>query len=136
MVATLPPTRPEVLAFLQDIKAHPEDDTVRLILADWLTDHDDPRGEFLRLQCQLARMSPTDPARPASQERVQELRSRHEQDWLGPLRTLADAIEFRRGLLALRARPDVFLGPAGQALAGSETLAWVQAVSFQGEPDL
>src|SRR5207237_133371 len=28
--------RPEVLAFLQDIKANPDDETPRLILADWL----------------------------------------------------------------------------------------------------
>lgn len=33
--------RPEVLAFLQDIKEHPEDDTPRLILADWLQDYGD-----------------------------------------------------------------------------------------------
>jgi uncharacterized protein (TIGR02996 family) len=36
------PPRPEVLAFLEDIKEHPDDDTPRLVLADWLEDHGDP----------------------------------------------------------------------------------------------
>src|SRR4051812_5415567 len=38
---------------LAAIAAHPEDDTPRLILADWLDDHDDPLGEFIRLQMAL-----------------------------------------------------------------------------------
>jgi uncharacterized protein (TIGR02996 family) len=35
------------------IRAAPEDDTPRLILADWLDEHDDPLGEFIRLQIAL-----------------------------------------------------------------------------------
>jgi uncharacterized protein (TIGR02996 family) len=43
--------------FLQDIVAHPEDDTPRLIYADWLEDHGDPdRAAFIRVQCALARL--------------------------------------------------------------------------------
>jgi uncharacterized protein (TIGR02996 family) len=33
--------RPSVLAFLHHIKAHPEEDAPRLILADWLEEHGD-----------------------------------------------------------------------------------------------
>jgi uncharacterized protein (TIGR02996 family) len=41
--------------FLQDIIEHPEDDTPRLIYADWLEDHGDPdRATFIRIQCELA----------------------------------------------------------------------------------
>jgi uncharacterized protein (TIGR02996 family) len=35
---------------LDAIAADPGDDTPRLILADWLDEHDDPLGEFIRLQ--------------------------------------------------------------------------------------
>jgi uncharacterized protein (TIGR02996 family) len=48
-------------AFLQAIKEQPEDDTPRLVLADWLTERGDPRGDFLRLdvlRCQLPRGDP------------------------------------------------------------------------------
>lgn len=40
--------------FLQDIIAHPEDDTPRLIFADWLEEREDPRGQLIRLQCEMA----------------------------------------------------------------------------------
>jgi uncharacterized protein (TIGR02996 family) len=42
-------------ALLADILANPEDDTVRLVLADWLDEHGDPeRAEFIRVQVELA----------------------------------------------------------------------------------
>jgi uncharacterized protein (TIGR02996 family) len=41
-------------AFLADIAAHPDDDTPRLIFADWLQDNGQPeRAELIRLQCRL-----------------------------------------------------------------------------------
>src|SRR6516165_8198243 len=46
--------RPEIRVFLEDIKSHPEDDTPRLILADWLQENGTPdeaaRGELLRIE--------------------------------------------------------------------------------------
>ena len=44
-------------AFERDILDHPFDDTCRLIYADWLEERGDERGEFLRLQHNLSRMS-------------------------------------------------------------------------------
>ena len=38
-------------ALLEEICRDPDDDTARLILADWLEERGDPRGEFIRLQC-------------------------------------------------------------------------------------
>ncbi len=41
-------------AFLADIIARPDDDTPRLIFADWLTDNGEPeQAEFIRVQCEL-----------------------------------------------------------------------------------
>ena len=44
-------------AFLADIIEHPEDDTPRLVFADWLEDRGDAPGrdlaEFIRLQIEL-----------------------------------------------------------------------------------
>src|SRR5262245_61421289 len=43
-------------AFLPDILENPEDDTSRLVYADWLEEHDQPeRAEFIRGQIRLAR---------------------------------------------------------------------------------
>jgi len=45
------------IGFFRDILANPEDDTPRLIYADWLDDQgDEARAEFIRLQCELARL--------------------------------------------------------------------------------
>jgi uncharacterized protein (TIGR02996 family) len=42
-------------AFLQSIAAAPEDDTSRLVYADWLEENGDPpRGELIRIQCERA----------------------------------------------------------------------------------
>jgi uncharacterized protein (TIGR02996 family) len=41
-------------AFLADILAHPEDDTPRLIYADWLDEHGlEERAELIRVQCEI-----------------------------------------------------------------------------------
>jgi uncharacterized protein (TIGR02996 family) len=41
-------------AFMRDILENPEDDTTRLVYADWLEDHAEAeRAEFLRLECRL-----------------------------------------------------------------------------------
>lgn len=40
---------------------HQDEDTPRLALADWLEEHDDPRGECVRLQVRLAAMDANDP---------------------------------------------------------------------------
>jgi uncharacterized protein (TIGR02996 family) len=45
----------EQAAFLRAILAAPEDDVPRLIYADWLDERDDPRGEFIRVQVELAK---------------------------------------------------------------------------------
>jgi uncharacterized protein (TIGR02996 family) len=37
-------------AFLEAIAATPEDRTLRLVYADWLEDHDDPRAELIRVE--------------------------------------------------------------------------------------
>src|SRR5690242_12437796 len=36
-------------AFLHALLDRPEDDAPRLVYADWLEEHGDPRGEFIRL---------------------------------------------------------------------------------------
>jgi uncharacterized protein (TIGR02996 family) len=46
------PWTPDQRAFLQAILDDPDDNSVRLIFADWLDDHGDPRGDIIRAQCQ------------------------------------------------------------------------------------
>jgi len=126
------PPRPEVLAFLQAIKEQPDDDTPRLILADWLEEHDDePRAEFLRVQLQLAQAG-KHPRRQALREREHQLAVLHARAWLAPLTSQASNWSFHRGLtrLSLVARD---VSPAALLdLVGTEAYAWVDSLSFHG----
>ena len=46
---------PERIAFYRAIADAPDDDTPRLVFADWLQEHgEDARAEFIRLQCAIA----------------------------------------------------------------------------------
>ena len=40
--------------FINEIAKNLDDDFPRLVYADWLQDHGDPRAEFIRVQCELA----------------------------------------------------------------------------------
>jgi uncharacterized protein (TIGR02996 family) len=70
---------PDADALLRAIVRHPDDDTPRLVYADWLQENGRAEeGEFLRAQCRLAATDPDDPEYPELLEREEELRL-----WLG-----------------------------------------------------
>jgi uncharacterized protein (TIGR02996 family) len=79
-------------ALLAAILAHPDEDTPRLMYADWLDEHGQPeRAEFIRLQC-------APDADEAAEERAAELEERNRAKWLVGLPTFPGARwEFRRG---------------------------------------
>jgi uncharacterized protein (TIGR02996 family) len=90
--------------FLQAILDAPDDDTPRLVYADWLMEHGGPaeqvRAEFIRVQVELARIPGDDPRRPALEMRQEELLAAHEAEWLEEVPKWArkDAM-FRRGFV-------------------------------------
>jgi uncharacterized protein (TIGR02996 family) len=55
------------------IRELPEDDAPRLIYADWLDDQGDPRGEFIRIQCELAKLPVTGQGRRKDLERHEHI---------------------------------------------------------------
>jgi uncharacterized protein (TIGR02996 family) len=118
-------------AFLRAICASPEDDTVRLVYADWLEEHGDAvRAEFIRLQCRLDSEDPFAPGRRALLRREWQLLRQHGERWIredgladmvfkpGSLWHYPAKTRFRRGFIDrgwflspddfLRAAPDLF----------------------------
>jgi uncharacterized protein (TIGR02996 family) len=73
-------------AFLRDILAHPDDESRRLIYADWLEEQAGPqdlaRAALLRLQVQRARLAEDDARRGAVEARWHEVRGSIDTDWL------------------------------------------------------
>ncbi len=95
--------------FLREIIASPDDDVPRLVYADWLDDQDDPRGEFIRVQFELARLPKDDPSRERLRVREAELLHAHEQSWVAEaceqswaqLDELALFFEWKRGFISV-----------------------------------
>ncbi|MFO1003683.1 MAG: TIGR02996 domain-containing protein [Planctomycetaceae bacterium] len=88
--------------FLDEIISDPGDHQPRLIYADWLEDHGDPRGEFIRLQIERE-SHPHDPTRnilPGTRESM--LFEANSERWVAPLLKLGierTAIGFRWGFI-------------------------------------
>lgn len=95
---------------LADVLAHPRDDGPRAVLADWLAERDDPRGELIVLQLALAK--PVIGARAyvyrhrgeqrteqqeAIEARVKALLKKHQAEWLAPVRPYIRTWQWRRG---------------------------------------
>src|SRR5438046_849825 len=86
-------------AFLADIREHPDDDVPRLVYADWLDENgQSDRAELIRVQIELASMPETARAEELRQ-RQDALLKEHAQEWLGPLRRIVAAHEYRRGFV-------------------------------------
>lgn len=86
--------------FLKAILAQPDDDAPRLEYAAWLTEQQDPRGEFIQVQCELAQAE----KRPSSKLRNREKKLLKDNfaAWtaaLADLQVKPDDCEFRRGFL-------------------------------------
>jgi uncharacterized protein (TIGR02996 family) len=82
-------------AFIAAVLAEPEDDTPRLVYADWLEERGDPRAEFLRAECQLRKLSSTEDSFPALRTRLEQVSLTLDPDWVALVRTLPvpDAVE-------------------------------------------
>jgi uncharacterized protein (TIGR02996 family) len=91
-------------ALLAAIIAHPDEDTPRLVFADWLQEYDDPdRGEFIRLELELARMGSAsgedEPQRQRLMNRRVELLNQHRLEWLRPFMAHTREPCFERGFV-------------------------------------
>src|SRR5262245_22646569 len=116
-------------AFLRAIRAAPDDDLPRLIYADYLDEHGDPRGEFIRIQIERPRLPRDDVRRLELKAREDELLRRHREEWEGPLAAVVSHAVFRRGFI------DDVLVMAEAFLAHARTLfewAPIRTVKLRG----
>lgn len=132
--------RPELMALLAAVKAEPEDDTAKLVLADWLQEQDDEsdraRGEFLR---EVVRYFHIPPDTPEQQDQVRRLNARwaqHATAWFGPLAEAGfrcSSVGYSHpkwGLLFPMIDGTKVVTKAALAVANSERYAWVAGLYF------
>jgi len=75
---------------------HPDRDQPRLVLADYLQERRDPRGELIQLQVERARATSPD---AAAEARIAELLAQHRKRWLEPIRFKHGQFRFARGFV-------------------------------------
>ena len=84
------PIDPEMRSFFRAIKENPDDDTPRLIFADWLQERGDAAPGLARRisasVCLRHRLSPDDPNYGVLKRREGELFTQNRWNWLGPVR--------------------------------------------------
>ncbi len=91
----------ESSALLRLVIENPEDDTPRLVYADWLEENGrEDRAEFIRLQCQIARLAETEAEQIDLAERESALMGSHRTNWLAEVPAWSrGGAEFRRGFV-------------------------------------
>ena len=109
-------------ALLAAILAHPDEDTPRLMYADWLQENGQPeRAEFIRIQC-------APDADEAAEERAAELEERNRAKWLAGLPQFSEARwEFRRGFPEYLECSDELMLERYEAFA---RVPWLRSVSL------
>jgi uncharacterized protein (TIGR02996 family) len=111
-------------AFWRSIQEAPDDDAPRLIYADWLDEQGSPaqvaRAEFIRVQCELARLPDDSDRRGELEKREGKLWAKHGKEWRAPLRPFSQKILFRRGFPdEVLVQGKTFLAHAEEVLAAA-----------------
>ena len=89
----------DIEAMLRLVTAHPDQDGPRLIFADWLCERGDPRGHFIRHQCELAQPNVPESRRAELQATIDALLKNHQAEWVGGLKGLVSGFRFHRGFI-------------------------------------
>ncbi|MCI0703718.1 MAG: TIGR02996 domain-containing protein [Planctomycetia bacterium] len=106
-------------ALRRAILALPEDDTPRLIFADWLQENNQPeRAEFIRAQVEAVRAEPFSPQARAAAATAEKLLEGRRGEWTRHIRERVERWEFRRGFIEhVVVDPDRFPAAAEQLFA-------------------
>jgi uncharacterized protein (TIGR02996 family) len=126
------PPRPELLALLRQVKATPADETLRLVLADWLDENGDTadraRATLIRTQCELHRRSAQlqDETQRGLWEQARALERAYGSEWLGPLRQSGVKATFVRGMVHVETNVGVVVAWRNRAWPQTEAWAWVE----------
>jgi uncharacterized protein (TIGR02996 family) len=87
-------------ALRRAIVENPDEDTHRLVFADWLDENRQPdRAAFIRAQIEAARAEPFSPQARAANDKADELLKKHRLAWTTSIRDKASEIRFQRGFV-------------------------------------
>jgi uncharacterized protein (TIGR02996 family) len=115
-------------ALLRTIRDTPDDDTARLVYADFVEEEGDAaRGEFIRVQIALACTQEGDPLRSVLEDREHELLAENEHRWIGADCNSDGLVtwRFERGFISeLSATPSFMLNEGADVCAAHPVRMW------------
>ncbi|MFO0549843.1 MAG: TIGR02996 domain-containing protein [Polyangiaceae bacterium] len=123
-------------SLLRDVLAHPDDDEPRLVYADYLLSRGDPRGEFIVVQCKLARLTEGDPEFEVLDARATALLEKHQSTWVQPFMGDRYTMELagRKWTRTTPSRWDFHRGFVHTATVSAEAFPLLAAGLFSREP--
>jgi uncharacterized protein (TIGR02996 family) len=110
----------EDAAFIRAVREHPDDETTRLVYADWLDDRADPRAGYLRAEAAWVLLQPSDEQYRPLYRRVSQLAALIDPAWFAEVS--------RMGLLVGRAWALVSPGFASGVPPAERPRAWGETV--------
>jgi len=121
-------------ALLAAIHSDPDDDTARLVYADWLQENGQAdRADFIRLQIETVRAEPFGLAARRAEQRANDLLDRHRSEWIRHLRGgFAEWPRFERGFVAHLSVEPVSFVPRIDALFAAEPIQALKLFRFAG----
>jgi uncharacterized protein (TIGR02996 family) len=109
-------------ALLAAILADPDDDEPRRVYADHLSEHGDPRGEYIALQLARAKLADGDARVAEIAAREAELVKQHKKAWTKYGDIKGARWEYRRGFVAKASLDAAALAAHGKALLAAEPI--------------
>jgi len=123
-------------ALLAAIHADPDDDTARLVYADWLQENGQPdRADFIRSQIEAARADPFGPRVRKAEERATRLLETHRQSWTRHIHPSVEWPRFERGFVAQLSVEPVGFVPRADVLLDLEPVQGIKLFRYSGSEE-
>lgn len=119
-------------AFLDEFIEHPDDDVPRLIYADWLDEQGDARGEFIRVQCELAQTDRLSPDFYELTDRSEKMLDEFGSEWATELKQNVRKVAFHRGFIDTITMIARLFVSEGEQLVNTIPIHWLRFTNIKG----
>lgn len=85
--------------WIADIRAAPDDDALRMVYGDWLTEQGDPRGELVTLQCRRVQLARAGESTEDIEAAEAALVAKHGDVWAEQIHSYVEAHHYDRGFI-------------------------------------
>jgi uncharacterized protein (TIGR02996 family) len=85
--------------WIAEIRATPDDDALRMVYGDWLTEQGDPRGELVTIQCRRVQLARAGEATTEIEAAERALIDQHGDVWAEQIHSYVESHHYDRGFI-------------------------------------